>query len=285
MAWQRTIPFGYRMQQGEIVCDSVEADVVRDIFDRYLKGESLQIIATALTARGIRYHEGTNCWNKNMVKRVLENAHYLGDDQFPSIISGENYQAVQRRKTANNIYVPCGVSGNIRGKTVCGHCGSRMIRTCKNRKTSRWECKNPDCGRLIHISDDQFNTMVSALLDALAHTPEALAARIPQEPARHSNATRYANELINALNRGTESMEYLRSLVFACAAERYNELPDSSIQYKTDKLRQRMESGERGEAIRQELLNTAVRSIRITDPDNIALELVNGQLVGKEADE
>lgn len=284
MAWQRTIPFGYRMQQGEIVCDSMGADVVRDIFDRYLKGESLQIIAISMTAQGIRYHERTNCWNKNMVKRVLENAHYLGDDQFPSIISGENYLAAQGRKTASNKYAPCGVGGNIRGKTVCGHCGSRMIRACKNRKTSRWECKNPDCGRLIHISDVQFNAMVSALLDLLVHTPVALAARIPQEPARHSNATRYANELINALNRGTESMDYLRSLVFAYAAERYSELPDNSLQYKVDKLRQRLESGERDDAIRQELFNTAVRSIRINDPDNMALELVNGQLIGKEAD-
>lgn len=284
MAWQRTIPFGYRMQQGEIVCDSVEADVVRDIFDRYLKGESLQIIAISMTARGIRYHERTDCWNKNMVKRVLENAHYLGDDQFPSIIRGENYLAAQGRKTASNKYAPCGVSGNIRGKSVCGYCGSKMIRACKNRKTSRWKCENPDCGLVIHISDDQFNTMVSALLDALAHMPEALAARIPQEPVRHSNAARFANELTNALNRGTESMEYLRSLVFACAAERYRELPDSSLQYKVDKLRQRLDSGERGEAIRQELFNTAVRSICINDPDNIALELVNGQLIGKEAD-
>ena len=72
--------------------------------------------------------------------------------------------------------------------------------------------------------------------------------------------------------------------MFACAAERYNELPDSSLQYKVDKLRQRLDSGERGETIQQELLDTAVRSIRITDPDNIALEMVNDQLIGKEAD-
>ncbi len=159
-----------------------------------------------------------------------------------------------------------------------------MVRACKNRKTSRWECENPACGHTVYISDEQFNATVIDLLETLAHTPEALTKRIPIQPRQGGSAQRIANELTNALNRGAESVEYLRSLVFACAAERYNELPDSSIQYKTDKLCQRLESGERGEAIRQELFNTVVRSIRINDPDNMALELVNGQLIGKKAD-
>lgn len=149
MAWQRTIPFGYRMRQGKIVCNPEEANVVKDIFDRYLQGKSLQQIATAMTAQGIRYHERTECWNKNMVKRVLENDHYLGDERYPGIISEENYLAAQKRKAANNIYAPCGVSGDIRDKTVCGYCGAKLVRVCKNRKTSRWDCENPDCGHTI----------------------------------------------------------------------------------------------------------------------------------------
>ena len=63
MAWQRTIPFGYQMRQGEIISNPAEADTVKDIFSRYLQGESLQHIAAALTAQGIRYHQHTDCWN------------------------------------------------------------------------------------------------------------------------------------------------------------------------------------------------------------------------------
>ena len=95
MAWQRTIPFGYRMQQGEIICDSVEADVVKDVFAQYLQGKSLQQIAKTMEAKDIRYHNRTKSWNKNMVKRVLENAHYLGDEQFPGIIDTKSFAAVQ----------------------------------------------------------------------------------------------------------------------------------------------------------------------------------------------
>ena len=99
------------------------------------------------------------------------------------------------------------------------------------------------------------------------------------------SAQRVANELTNALNRGTESPEYLRALIFACAAERYNELPDGSLQHKVDKLRERMEASSTDESLSRELLETAVRTIRIADADSIALELVNGQIVTREAAE
>lgn len=285
MAWQRTIPFGYQMRQGRMECNTVEAETVKDIFARYLQGESLQRIATAVTAQDVRYHERAECWNKHMVKRILENKRYLGDGQYPSMIGEKDFLTAQMLKTGRNDYSPCKVSAEVRGKTICGRCGTRLIRTVKNRKTARWKCENSDCGHTAHISDEGFVVTVNALLDVLAHTPEALIPRIPQAEGKHSDAQRLANELTNTLNRGTESIEYLRSLVFACAAERYNELPDNSLQYQVDKLRERMESGETERTLPAKLLETAVRSIRVTDAENITLELVNGQIIAKEAAE
>ena len=285
MAWQRTIPFGYQMRQGRIERNAADADTVRDIFARYLQGESLQHIAMAMAAQGIRYHERTAKWNKNMVKRVLENSRYLGDEQYPRVISDEDFNAAQTLKACKNTYTPCKVSDEIRAKAVCGQCGAKIIRVAKRRKTALWKCENPDCGYTAYISDEGLNATVNAMLDDLAHTPEALTRRIPQEAKPSGNAQRVANELTNALNRGAESVEYLRSLVFACAAEKYSELPDSSLQYKVDKHRKRLESCETDDALRKELLETAVRSIRITGAGSVALELVNRQIIVKEAAE
>ena len=154
-----------------------------------------------------------------------------------------------------------------------------MRRAAKNRKTVRWECENATCSHTAYISDERLLATVDGLLDELAYTPGALAARIPQTPTREGNAQRVANELTNAFNRGTESPEYLRSLIFACATERYNELPDGSLQHKVDRLRERMETGSADGSLSRELLETAVRAIRVTDADSIALELVNGQII------
>lgn len=285
MAWQRTIPFGYQMRQGRIVCEDTESATVREVFDRYLQGESLQHIAEALTAEGVRYHQHSTSWNKGMVKRILENEHYLGDEQYPAVIDEKDYLAARLLKADKKTYAPCKADSAIRGKIVCDRCGAKMRRAAKNRKTVRWECENATCGHMAYISDERLVSTVDGLLDELAHTPDALAARIPQTPTQNGSAQRIANELTNALNRGTESPEYLRALIFACAAERYNELPDGSLQHKVDKLRERMETGSADGPLPRELLETAVQAIRVTDADSITLELVNGQIITREAAE
>ena len=80
MAWQRKIPFGYEVRGGLIQPHPQEADVVRHIFGQYLAGASLLTIAEGMTQCGPRYHQHTAEWNKNMVKRILENAKYTGVD-------------------------------------------------------------------------------------------------------------------------------------------------------------------------------------------------------------
>ena len=95
MAWERKIPFGYRMEKGTIVCEQTEAEAVKHIFSLYLNGHSLSQITAEMTRCGPRYHREKAEWNKNMVKRILENQRYLGDDNYPQIISEEEYQRVQ----------------------------------------------------------------------------------------------------------------------------------------------------------------------------------------------
>lgn len=69
MAKNRKIPFGYKMQNGEITTNPKEVLAVVTIFQSYLNGESLTAIASAMK---VPYNEGT-IWNKNMVKRIIEN--------------------------------------------------------------------------------------------------------------------------------------------------------------------------------------------------------------------
>ena len=107
MAWQRTIPFGYQMRQGKIICEQSESGAVKNIFSLYLAGESLKRIAEIMSESGIRYHRHTEQWNKNMVKRVLENAHYLGDEDYPKIIDNNDFLAVRLQKADRDKRTPC----------------------------------------------------------------------------------------------------------------------------------------------------------------------------------
>ena len=87
MPKNRVIPFGYCMRNGEITVDFNESKAVARIFEEYLNGSSLQQIARLMESEKIRYSEDSEHWNKNMVKRIIENEKYLGNEKYPQIIS------------------------------------------------------------------------------------------------------------------------------------------------------------------------------------------------------
>ena len=93
----RKQPFGYRVEMGEVVLHAQEANLVEYIFQQYLCGASFNILVAQLREQPIPYDEG-RLWNKNMVARILENAKYTGQCDYPSLISQEQFDAVQSRR-------------------------------------------------------------------------------------------------------------------------------------------------------------------------------------------
>lgn len=71
MAKPRYLPYGYRIQNGLITPDTAQAEYVRQIYQLYLAGNSLQEIAKRLQATGIPYSDETG-WNKNTVHRIVK---------------------------------------------------------------------------------------------------------------------------------------------------------------------------------------------------------------------
>ena len=58
------------MQNGQIIVDEDEADVIRSIYDNYVAGASLKAIAEQLTLRRVPYTEKTTVWDKARVARM-----------------------------------------------------------------------------------------------------------------------------------------------------------------------------------------------------------------------
>ena len=89
MAWERKIPFGYRMEGGIVTAHPKESKAVETIFTLYCGGTSYNGIAEEMMTQGIPYHQKTPRWNKNMVARILENERYIGAGGFV-LLQGEN---------------------------------------------------------------------------------------------------------------------------------------------------------------------------------------------------
>lgn len=94
MAKNRTIPFGYMMQNGRITANPKEVLEVVTIFSEYLAGKSLSEIAAKMD---VPYSENSK-WNKNMIKRIIENEKYLGTTIFPQLISEEMFRSANEKR-------------------------------------------------------------------------------------------------------------------------------------------------------------------------------------------
>ena len=101
-------------------------------------------------------------------------------------------------------------------------------------------------------------------------------------PISSTDALRIQNELNLCFNRSDINPDYMKTLIFAAAAERYAVLPDLTPVHDMEALRERLETGPVSDSNLRELLAKAVKAIRIGGQDYIELELTNGTMIGKE---
>ncbi|MGB4440074.1 MAG: recombinase family protein, partial [Sedimentibacter sp.] len=66
---RRNISIGYKLTDGKIVLDKEKAEVVKKIFEEYLKGLSTHKIAQGLTAEGFPNANNNPSWNHGSVGR------------------------------------------------------------------------------------------------------------------------------------------------------------------------------------------------------------------------
>ncbi len=284
MAWQRKIPFGYIIEGGVTWPHPQEAGAVRYIFGQYLAGASLLAIAEDMTRQGPRYHQHTPAWNKNMVKRVLENAKYTGAEGYPPLVPDEDFAAAQRQRSDRNTYAP--LSAEIRpilGKMVCAQCGGGLARGTRSHGRVYWRCQ--DCGQSVSISDDALAEMVSGRLRELSQAPHLLTAPEAQQTGPDLDTVRLQNELTLALNRGGESPECIKSLILSTAAQRYNQILDPTPAHELEELRPRLEQSPADANTLSALLTIAVQAVRLTPDKTVALELINGTIITEEKEE
>lgn len=285
MVCQRKIPFGYQIRNGLIQPHPQEAEAVRYIFGQYRAGASLLTIAENMATHGPRYHQHTAVWNKNMVKRILENTRYTGSGGFPRLVSDEDFAAVQRQREERNTYAPLAAELRpIQGKMICGLCGAKLLRGNRTHGRVYWRCQNPDCGQRLAISDGMLAGLVDRRLRELARSPDLLTAPEPRQSGPDLESIRLQNELTQALNRGGESPAYIRSLILSIATQRYARLPDPTPTHDLGQLRERLEAGQIDTGTLSGLLATAVQAIRLGPDKSVVLELVNGTVIA-EAEE
>lgn len=109
--------YGYQRENGKLVIDEAQAEVVRTVFDLYVHGYSILRIIDYLYQNKIPSPRGNEKWSKHSIEVILENERYTGvkkcmgigvvnivKEHHPGIISPSLFDDVKLlRKERSNI--------------------------------------------------------------------------------------------------------------------------------------------------------------------------------------
>ncbi|MGN0679664.1 MAG: recombinase family protein [Oscillospiraceae bacterium] len=199
-----TVPFsrflGYdRGEDGSLIINKEEAEIVRRIYELFLSGETPYGIAKLLTADGIPTPGGKEKWSKEAVRSILTNEKYKGDallqkvftvdfltkkkkinegevpqyyveGNHEGIVSDELFEAVQAEFDRRSEASGKNNGSEILPKIVCGECGGFFTRkvwhsTNKFRRVI-WRCcrKSEGC-RCTHLLEEEIRLIIAKAAD------------------------------------------------------------------------------------------------------------------------
>lgn len=215
--------FGYSFgDDGRYQVDPVQADVVRECFERRLDGESVNSIADDLAHRGIRTTTGRPA-SHTFVNTMLHNRKYTGlyswgdvtiPDGIPRIIDDELFAAVQgvrgRKVRALEQWRDYPLSG---GKGLCV-CGNHLAGVSTKKGDRRYHYYRCTCGNRIR-ADVLEDAVVSCVRGFLDDRENAL--QVARDIEKRSMNTGTAAKLEDALKRRDEAEKGIRNMLDAVA--------------------------------------------------------------------
>lgn len=277
----RSIPFGYCYQNGTLAVHPQESRTVQAVFAAYLSGEPLSKIAAHLTAKLVEYLPGCCQWNKARVKRLLDNAKYTGEDDFPPIVKERDFQmAHQKKDSANTNRRPMDEDVKLfKGLVYCHHCSSPMVRRMDSRfeKPVTWKC--PACDYFLPLPDEEFKQRVFLLQKKLADKPLLAEKEEETIPVASMEARRLTNKIFRKLDSGDFSEDELVNLALQCGLKNYEAI--TSARHITERLTATLLHAGPLSAFDRTLFERTVSEIHLTRKGEILLKLQNGVIIGE----
>lgn len=184
--------YGYRTNPStkRYEVEPVEAAVVREIYERYAKGDRPSDIAADLNARGARTLAGKP-WRNDSVAKILRNVSYKGvyvwgnhevEGGMPVIIDADLWERVEVRREANKRHKRQDGSHAdywLVPKLFCGECGGLMSGAYgksggNGKEYYYYRCTNHDCSAN-NISKQRLEEAVVNIMEAVLNNADNIA--------------------------------------------------------------------------------------------------------------
>ena len=227
-------PYGYDMEDGNLIINESEAAIIRRIFDMYLQGYGIKAITNKLNEDMILTRRKQIKWNQSTIRYILNNEKYMGDsilqkwftsdtlpfrriknagekpkyyveNSNPAIVSRETYQAVQalqKKRKLKSSGERKKDSHVLIGMMRCAQCG-RALRRQLVDGTHYWLCTgkargDTDCKiRRVHENEiySAFMMMAEKLMDNRKYLITPLINQIEEMQYRTSGSQQRVKEL------------------------------------------------------------------------------------------
>ncbi len=276
----RYVSYGYEITDGRIMVIEKEREIIINVYGMYLNGHCLLEISNRLNQAGVSYNNDGRNWNKNMVKRILENRRYLGEDGFPSIIPQDTFDRAEqirmaksntpdeRQKELNSIF---------RNTLVCGCCGKRLDRykgKSRNGYINYRRCRNAECTNpATSITEPELERVLMNILNDLVRVPEQVKADesimsdIEDEPRMN---------IADEINNPAKEIKDIVAKILEGAELRFEQCIEQDYTAIDENIRRTLNIRPEKDEMDIELFRSIGKMIRLY-PNKIAeIELING---------
>lgn len=96
-------PYGFDFEDGDLLINEDESEVVKEMFSMYLSGSTLRKICRDLEMNDIRTKKGRNRWDPKTVQRILSNPIYCGYLKWDGIIYRSEIEGIIDEQTFNQV--------------------------------------------------------------------------------------------------------------------------------------------------------------------------------------
>jgi len=164
--------FGYKIIPEDKTLEIVpkQAEIVKTIFNMYLKGHGIAAIKYYLESNNVRTYTNKTEWSEHTIRNMLQNEKYVGDlvlgknvnkrsiakirddnlyyikDHHPAIIDRETFEKINKILKVNHVHF----NKNPHHRTIfsntfkCGFCGKPVIKRSRgpSDKHTKYYCKS-----------------------------------------------------------------------------------------------------------------------------------------------
>ena len=279
----RKIPFGYEMQKGKIQISSYESEILQKIFRDYIAGKNLKELAELLTEQNIEYLPGMSAWNKNRIKRILEDKRYTGDDKYPRIIENQIFIQANEIKTERRNSADLIVNADTKPlaySVQCDCCGAmlkhRTIRRLKN--SEKWYCESVKCKTMIKKTICDMTRDVTEIMNQLITNPELVEQdEVEQEVSPEIRLME--NEIDRMIEQADIDKSEIQNRILECAEKKYEQIKSKT--HITQRLKAEFERSSLLSDFYIDLFEKTVSAIRMNIDGQISIVLKNGNIIGK----